>query len=167
MYTMRPATLSDHDAIERLTADRFQWMADRGYVPWPQSAAEFASKAGHAPMWCLLDGDRLCGVTIVVDRLGTAAWTDEERQEVSRLLTSTVTDPARAGQRLGVRIASWAVDYTAREGARWVRRVTTEHRLAVYYQEQGFSLVRECEFNGRPLYALQRPARRLPNPLGN
>ncbi|PWI06550.1 hypothetical protein DIZ27_32965 [Streptomyces sp. NWU339] len=118
-------------------------------------------------MWCLLDGDRLCGVTILVDRLGTAAWTEAERQEPSLLLVSTVTDSTRAGQRLGARIASWTVDHAARQGARWVRRVTTEPRLAAYYQEQGFALVRERAFQGRPLYALQRPAELRPDPLGN
>lgn len=164
---MRPAAVGDRDTIERLATARFKWMADRGYPPWPQDAAEIAGKAGHAPMWCLLEGARVCGVTIIVGRLGTAAWTEAERREASLLLTATLTDPARAGQRLGHRIATWAVDHAARQAKPWARRVTTEPRLADYYQRQGFTLVREGTYQGRRLYALQRRAERLPNPLGD
>ncbi|MEU1896244.1 hypothetical protein [Streptomyces pristinaespiralis] len=70
-------------------------------------------------MWCLVDGDELCGLTILVDRLGTAAWTETERQEPSLLLASTITDPVRAGQQLGTCIAWWAVDRAARLGYAW------------------------------------------------
>jgi hypothetical protein len=46
-----------------------------------------------------------------------------------------------------------------------VRRVTSEPTLADYYRRQGFRLVRERTFRGRPVYALQRPAQLLPEPL--
>jgi GNAT superfamily N-acetyltransferase len=162
---MRPATADDRDTIERLVAARFDWMAVQGHTPWPETPGDVADKAGRAPMWCLVDGCELCGLTILVDRLGTAAWTETERQEPSLLLASTITDPVRAGQQLGARIAWWAVDRAARLGYAWVRLVTSEPALADYYRRQGFDLVRERTFRGKPVYALQRPAQLLPEPL--
>lgn len=162
MYLMRPAVESDRCAVERLAADRFAWMAARGHALWPEGPGDVAGKAGRAPMWCLVDDGELCGVTILVDRLGTAAWTEEERWEASLLLAATLTDPARAGQRLGARIAWWAVDRAERVGCMWVRQVTSEPSLADYYRRQGFSFVRESVFKGRPVYALQRRARLMP-----
>ncbi|MER6617353.1 hypothetical protein [Streptomyces xantholiticus] len=165
MYRIRPATVGDRDAVERLAAARFDWMAAHGHAPWPERSGDFAGKAGRAPMWCLVEGDELCGVTILVDRLGTAVWTETERQEPSLLLTATITSPARAGQQLGARIAWWAVDRAAHLGYAWVRRVTSEPALVDYYLRQSFTLVRESVFRGRPVYALQRPAKLMPEPL--
>lgn len=165
MYRMRPATTADRDDVEQLATNRFAWMRAHAHTPWPDEPAVIAAEAGHAPMWCLVDGEELCGVTILVDRLGTAAWTAQERKEPSLLLTTTVTDPARAGQRLGARIAWWAVDRAARLGYVWVRKVTSEPALADYYRRQGFTQVREATFRERPIYAFQRPAQLMPEPL--
>jgi GNAT superfamily N-acetyltransferase len=161
---MRPAVPGDRDLIERLVADRFKWMAERGALPWPQSPADIADKtlSPRAPMWVLADDGGLpIGVTMLLERTGTAIFTEEERAESCFVLTNSVTDPRHAGRGLGTQIALWAVDRAAREGKQWVRRVTTEDRLVRYYESQGFTAIRRREYRGNLITALQRPAERL------
>lgn len=158
---MRPAVVEDHDAIERLADARFRWMTERGYRAWKGGAAKVASNAGSAPMWCLVEGDRLRGISMaLVDMLGSV-WTEEEKRQSSVLMAGTLTDPACAGEHLGFRIAHWAVDYAAQLGVQWARRCAVEPRLVAYYQEQGFALVRTDTGRERPLFALQRAAEPL------
>ncbi|WP_283135522.1 GNAT family N-acetyltransferase [Rhizohabitans arisaemae] len=139
-------------------------MADQGVILWPQTPGEIADRSlsAHAPMWVLVGDDSLpIGMTMLLEQTGTAIFTEEERAESCFLLANTVTDPAYAGKGLGTRIAHWAVDRAAREGKRWVRRVTTEDRLVKYYETQGFTLLRTREYKGNMINALQRPAEQL------
>lgn len=164
MYRMRPAALSDRGRIEEFAARRFAWMERAGHEPWPQTAELIASRAGDgvAPMWVITGVDDVAlGCTIVLDTLGKAVFTDEERAEESLVLVSTLTDPASIGEGLGSRIAWWAVDRAGREGKAWVRRVTSEEGLVRYYKFQGFDVVRVREFQGRPVVGMQRRAQLL------
>lgn len=161
---MRRAVSTDRDHIERFVTQRFTWMAEEGALPWPQTPALIADKAlsPRAPLWVLVDSNDIpVGTTTLLEQTGTAIFTEEERAESCFLLANTVTDPSHAGHLLGTKIALWAVDRAARKGKRWVRRVTTAERLVAYYESQGFVLLREREYKGNRIRALQRSAERL------
>ncbi len=76
-------------------------------------------------------------------------------------LNTTVTDPAYRDRKFGALIALWAVDQAARRGAGWVRRDCLWPGLAAYYQQQGFTLVREVEHGKYRHHMLARRAERI------
>ncbi|MEU5433784.1 GNAT family N-acetyltransferase [Streptomyces sp. NPDC020719] len=159
-FRIRRGTPEDQEAVAEFTGRRFAWMKEHGYAAWPQTPEEVASRAAMAecPFYVLERNGVAVGCTILLDKPGTAVFTEAEREEPCYVLTSSVTDPLYRGQRLGERIAEWALEKAAGDGRVWVRRVTTEGRLADYYKAQGFDVLRVVERNGHPVWGMQRKA---------
>ncbi|MFJ8930575.1 GNAT family N-acetyltransferase [Streptomyces sp. NPDC102364] len=135
-------------------------MAERGYSPWPQTPSDVASRADmpECPLYVLEKDGIAVGCTILLDKPGTAVFSPAERAEPCFVLTSSVTDPVFAGQNLGEKIAQWALERAAAEGKKYVRRVTHEERLMMYYKRQGFDVVRTAERHGRTIWGMQAEA---------
>lgn len=168
MLTMRPARAADQDPIARMIHARSAWLRERGMPGWEDAADGLAAQATQPefPVWVLTDHDRVIGCTSLYDESPAWFWTASERAEPALFMATTVTDPDYAGQRVGCRIAWWALDHAARTGHRWVRRGTTEPRLVRYYRDvQGWEVVREKARDGTTVTGLTRRARRLPDPL--
>ncbi|MFC0844383.1 GNAT family N-acetyltransferase [Streptomyces noboritoensis] len=159
-FRIRRGALEDQEPVAEFTARRFNWMRENGFAAWPQTPEEVASRAAMAacPFYVLERNGKVVGCTILLDKPGTAVFTEAEREESCYVLTSSVTDPQYRGQRLGERIAGWALEKAACDARVWVRRVTTEGRLADYYKTQGFDVLRVVERNGHPVWGMQRRA---------
>ncbi|GAA1775039.1 GNAT family N-acetyltransferase [Streptomonospora arabica] len=162
MFTMRPATAADVPGVAAMLRARCDWMEERGIPSWRGSVDDLAGQAANGAMWVLGDGGgRTVGCTTVLPRAPATDWTPDEVAEPSLYLFTTATDPAYREHRPGTLIALWAVDRAARHGRFWVRRGCYDPALARYYQQQGFTLVRERPREGLRLYLLARRAEHL------
>lgn len=168
MFTMRPAAGADTAAVAAMIHARCDWMEQRGITPsWRENADALAGQAENGAMWVLDAGGRIAGCTTVLTRAPPEHWSPEEAAEPSLYLFTTVTDPAYRRHKPGTLIALWAVDLAARHGHSWVRRGCFSTGLVRYYEQQGFTLVRECPRDDLRLYLLARRAERLDlGPLG-
>ncbi|KIH98899.1 acetyltransferase [Streptomonospora alba] len=161
MFTMRPATGGDPDAVAAMIHARCDWMEERGLPSWRENVGDLAGQAASGAMWVLQAGGRIAGCTTVLPQAPPGDWTPEETAAPSLYLFTTVTDPAYRRHRPGTLITAWAVDHTARHGRAWVRLGCFSPDLARYYERQGFTLVRKRQREGVPLYLLARRAERL------
>ncbi len=178
MYVIRPGEPGDHGSLAALVSHRAAWMRDCGFRRWKGLAHSADALAGQLaepdwPVWVLADSDgTLLGCTTATDDTPPLGWTEQERAEPATFLVSTVTDPARVGDGVGMVIAFWALDHAARQGHQWVRRgVLTDDQganrgLVRYYRRQGWRVVRSMTHPRRPditVWSLARPAE--PQPL--
>lgn len=143
---------------------RCDWMESRGYPSWRRSIDDLAGQCVNTcgDVWLLeMDGSRVVGRTTVQEQGLPWGWTDDEHAEPALYLNTTVTDPAYRDRKFGTLIALWGVDQAARRGAGWVRRDCLWPGLAAYYQQQGFTLVRDVEYGKYRYHMLARRAQRI------
>ena len=169
---MRPAAERDRPAIAALIRARAAWMrtrALRGWEGWRDSAEDLAAQAGDDayPVWvATVAGTALvAGVTSLYEEASPLLWPDDdEREQPSIFLATTVTDPTYAEHRPGTLMAWWALDHAARRGRMWVRRGTGPYPgLVAYYRDvQGWRVARTVEHQGVTAYALERRAQLQP-----
>lgn len=157
---MRPAVAADRQQIAQVIYRRSAWLRRRGLLGWEQHAEALAAQAGtRTPMWVLEDPERqtILGATVADTRCPPWLFTAHELTEPSLFLASTVVDPRFAGQRLGCRIAGWALNHAADTGRWWVRRGAAHPRLVRYYTDvQGWKVVRTRSRRGQYVTALTR-----------
>ncbi|MDQ3402794.1 MAG: hypothetical protein M3548_05310 [Actinomycetota bacterium] len=100
-----------------LVSHRAAWMRDCGFRRGEGLAHSADALAGQLaepdwPVWVLADSDgTLLGCTTATDDTSPLGWTEQERAEPATFLVSTVTDPARVGDGVGMVIAFWALDH--------------------------------------------------------
>ncbi|HVK23361.1 MAG TPA: ASCH domain-containing protein [Actinokineospora sp.] len=174
---MRPGEPGDRDPLAALVRRRAEWMRDHGHHRW-RGLADAADHHGQqvaepgTDVWVLVDTDGvILGCTTASTDTPTLGWTEQERADPATFLLSTITDPIRAGQGVGMVIAFWALDHAARQGHHWVRRgVLTDDQganrgLIRYYRRQGWRVVRAVAHPRRAditVWSLARPAERQP-----
>jgi hypothetical protein len=161
---MRLAGPSDKAAVARVVDARCDWMEVRGLPSWRSVREDLVAQCDNpeGDVWVL--DDEAAGVIgqTVIQRQGPPwGWTDAERAESALYLSGSITDPAAKALRPGSLMAWWAVDLAARQGVPWVRRHAQFPRVAVYDQDQGFTLVREEQRTHARLYMLARKAERF------
>lgn len=169
MFTMRPAAAADQAEIAGMIGRRAAWMRARGLEGadgWGSKAEMLASGAADpdVPVWACAGPDgRIAGVTTLGEEMPSWGWTEAEQAQPSIFLSTTVTDPAWAGQRVGCLMAWWTLDHAARHGFAYVRRGCGFEGLVRYYRDvQGWELVRTVDRKGWPAYLLSRRAKPQP-----
>lgn len=171
-YVVRQGVASDRDDVVHLVRSRAEFMRSRGqgrWATWDRLAGTLGDQVRdpEVPTWVMVNREgRLVGLTTASLVTPSLGWTEEERRESAVFLQSTVTDPAFAGQGLGILLAFWALDYAARQRQQWVRRgvltVGRDNRgLIRYYRLQGWRVTRAVPHpskEGVTVWSLQRPA---------
>lgn len=170
---MRPGEPGDRDMVAALVRRRAEWMREQGHPRWRGLANAVDDHARHvaepdSDVWVLVDtGGALLGCTTAATDTPPLGWTEQERAEPATFLPSTITDPDRVGQGVGMVIAFWALDHAARQGHMWVRRgVLTDDQganrgLIRYYRRQAWRVVRAITHPRRAditVWSLARPA---------
>ena len=168
MYTMRPAQSADRPQIRELVTARSQWLFNRGVIALPnpavsRSLAGERDTDGRPLVWvCHDEDDVLRGVASLLSVMPDGTWRGDEMKEHALLLTGTWTDPLARSDRLGALMAWWALDYAAKQGVTWLRRLTSSSRLLEYHQQQGWTFQRTAHSGRAPQHLLTRRALPVP-----
>ncbi len=161
---MRLSSGADRDAVEAMILGRCAWMEERRLPSWRGAAGDLAGQCGGpgGDVWVLERDGAIVGTTTLQRQGPPYGWTAQEQAEPALYLSTTVTDPAHRGERLGTLIAWWAADRAAGMGVSWVRRDCLWPELAAYYQAQGYGLVREATRGRHRHHMLARRAAPVP-----
>lgn len=162
-FAVRPATSGDAPAVEALVLARSDWLEERGFPSWRDDVGLVSALTSNpdGSMWILEADGRPVGCTTVTDSTPPMAWTEQELNEPSLYLYTTVTDPAVRAWKPGALLALWALDRAFGEGSTWVRRGCRFPGLVTYYQRQGFAVIHEMRKSRGPMYLMARRAERI------
>lgn len=158
IFTIRPATELDLDAMMALRSEAEHWMKQAGIEQWvplhnQQSRRLLVDAVQAEEAWVVTSG--LSGPVVATASLkgpDLDYWTNEDGLEDAVYIYKIIVARNHSGRDLGGAILDWASRRAASERRRWLRldcrRDNT--RLHGYYLRHGFELVRIMEQPLRP-----------------
>lgn len=160
---IRSARPYELDVVLGLFRDAAVWLADRGLDQWQRGPRieRIRQDIDAGAVFLVIDQDDEVVGTLTIDtRADPDFWTDADDPGSALYLHRMIVAPDHRGERIGEAMTTWAEQFGAALGYRWLRldawRTNTE--LVSYYASRGWQHIRTVEPPWRESGALfQRP----------
>lgn len=165
-YYLRPASVSDVEALMRLRTEAEQWLRGHGTDQWSdpetggRAIATWRQAIDDGRTWVVLSGDGATVGTVSRGSVDRDFWTDADQPETGFYLYKLIVSRSTAGMGVGSLVLDWACQVASLEGRRWVRIDCwrTNLKLQRYYENLGFTHVRtETPAHRKSGWLAQRP----------
>lgn len=170
--TFEAAKPDDLDLVRGLQREAVAWLAVMGEDQWQPTAMAASQgrddgrsvEAGIERREVVLafEDGRAVGTLTVDDFADPEFWTPDDDPASALYVHRMVVARRDAGRGIGAVMLDWAAHLAATRGLQWLRLDAwrSNHRLHVYYLQQGFTHVRTANLPHRGSGALfQRPVR--------